>query len=308
MLIHRLTRCPSCRSESGDDLALGDRVLRRCRSCGLVHASEYADPEEVYRAGYFTDPDGDFGLDVLDEQFQRFLHFAGDARMRWLAEVAAPPGRLLDVGCGSGEVLAAAARAGWEASGVEPIAESAEIARSRGLDVRPTTLEASGLPGRSFDVVSAFHVVEHLTDAQPFIELLVAYTRPGGVVVVEVPNWDAQHRRSRGAAWPHLRPLEHVAHYTPQTLRTLLERAGLHDVRTDTPGFLWPEQHLGHMLEDLALMRLHPHLARFTRPLERTATPGRVPRPALFRLLLAVQRAYRATGRGPVVFATARVP
>src|SRR5207302_1496715 len=160
-------------------------------------------------------------------------------------------GRLLDVGCGTGEVLLAARARGWTAQGVEPERTGAEVARARGVDVRVSPLEQSGLPERSFDVVSAFHVLEHMPDSRAFLGTLARWARSGGFVTIEVPNWRSVQRRRLGADWPGLRPGEHLAHFTPETLRRALKEAGIEPVLTRSPVYLGPPQGLGHALDDL---------------------------------------------------------
>src|SRR3546814_16937324 len=72
--------------------------------------------------------------------------------------VAGKGGSILDVGCGTGDVLVAAAERGWRAAGVEPVPESAAIAVERGLDAPCALLPESGLPAASLDLVTASHL------------------------------------------------------------------------------------------------------------------------------------------------------
>jgi SAM-dependent methyltransferase len=241
--------------------------------------------------------------------FQEFLAHAAKSRLQMIEKVIAPPATILDVGCGTGEVLAVARERGWTTTGVEPVEQSARYAQEeRGLHVLSAMLEESGLPERSFDVVSAFHVVEHMTDAKSFLQTVSRWARPGGYVVVEVPNWHSFHRRNAGPGWNGLRPLEHVAHYGPATMRATLRRAGLTPVAVRTPGFLWHKQTLDHQLDDLGLY----HWKRRLRPLGRTGehngAPAVVPRRLTAQACLGLQAAYNRFGVGQVVFAIARVP
>lgn len=300
--------CPSCGGSSSTELLVGSHPLRKCDGCDLVHASEYADPDSVYVDGYLTGAT-DFGPpNTLDPEFQRFLVHCGHRRME-VAERALPGrGRLLDVGCGTGDALVAANERGWEAVGVEPVTESAEACVSRGLDVHCAMLQDSGLPERSFDVVTAFHVLEHMSDAKGFLELISRWARPGGIVMVEVPNFASVDRRRRGEAWIGLRPLEHIGHYTPATLEGTLSRAGLEEPKVRSLGFLWSEETLRQAFTDLALGRPR----RWHRPLaverERDGQPTLFPRPTTFRALRAVQSAYDVARAGPVIVGIGRVP
>lgn len=312
MKTYELRACPGCRAESSVEFRLGpDRVLRRCERCDLVFAPEYADPSEVYVEGYLRG-ETEFGLDVFDPLFQEFLLYAASRRLDLIERTARPPGRLLDVGCGSGEVLVAARERGWDVQGAEPVEESAAYAViERGLDVRAALLEESGIPEASADVVSAFHVLEHMSDGRAFLQSIARWARPGGHVVIEVPNWGSVHRRAYGAAWPGLRPLEHVAHYTPRTLATTMRRAALEVVAVHTPGFLWRRQTLAQMLHDLGAERLAP-AARRVRVLTQPYEVGGDQRVTTNRVgwwtLNAVQAAYGAARTGQVVLAIARVP
>jgi SAM-dependent methyltransferase len=234
-----LDRCPVCAATGGEEFTLGGADLRRCGSCGAVYSQRYEDPDAVYVDGYYTDESG-FGIDVRHPRFQAFLAEVNAARAALVGSVLGEPLSLLDVGCGTGDFLAAARDRGWgPLVGVDPIVESGEIARGRGLDVRTALLEDSGVePG--WDLVSAFHVLEHVPDCAEFLRLLARWARPGGCVVVESPNWGSHLRRVTGDGYVHLRPLEHLTHLTPETLRVAFARAGLEpvDVRTVT----WPSR------------------------------------------------------------------
>ncbi|MDP1821493.1 MAG: class I SAM-dependent methyltransferase [Acidimicrobiales bacterium] len=308
MEIHQLVRCPGCGDEGSTPVPLdGQHELRRCDRCDLVYASAYGDPDEIYVEGYLFG-ETEFGLDIFHPLFQEFLSFAAEKRLDVIERSRPARGSLLDVGCGSGEVLLAAQRRGWTVAGAEPVQQSASIAQSRGLDVRPALLQDTDLPERSWDVVTAFHVLEHITEGSAFLGLLARWARPGGLVVVEVPNWGSVDRMRKGASWPGVRPLEHVAHYQPDTLRRTMERAGLEPVVVRTLGFLWDQQTIEEQLRDLAIRRGRRLLRRLGRPTERDGQsevmPGRVTR----RALLAIQAAYDRMRRGQVVLGVARVP
>ncbi|CAN5613706.1 hypothetical protein BH20ACT2_BH20ACT2_20590 [soil metagenome] len=303
-----LRACPSCRATGSIGVALDEHPLRRCTTCDLVYAAEYADPDDIYKDGYLMGG-GTFGPpNVLDPVFHRFLLDAGRQRMAVIEKAIGGPGAMLDVGCGAGEVLLAAKERGWRTAGADPVEDSVTLARSRGLDVHAALLQDTGLPERSFDLVSAFHVVEHLTDSTAFLELIARWARPGGHVLVELPNWASVHRRRTGAQWPSLRPLEHLGHYSPDTLDATLRRAGLEPVLLRTMGFLWEGQTLDQALADLARQGWAPWFRR-SRLLVHERDDHRLePSAAGWRVLRAVQAAYDRRRAGQVVFAIARVP
>jgi SAM-dependent methyltransferase len=138
-----------------------------------------------------------------------------------------PPGDLLDVGTGHGDALDIAVERGWKAVGVEPIPAAQAVARANGHVVHLGRLQDLDLPPKSFDVVSASHVLEHLIDPVGFLRSLTRLTRRNGTVLVEVPNWSHSSRRRMGDQWDQLCPGEHVSFFTARTLKRTFRQAGL---------------------------------------------------------------------------------
>jgi len=307
-----LPACPVCQGHDFLDFDLGEgNLLRRCRGCETVSTSEYADPAEVYVDGYMFGEAGDFGLDVRHPTFQMYLARVARRRIELIERAfRAKGGSLLDVGSGTGEVLKAARDRGWATQGVEPERTAAEMAHGRGLAVEVSLLEDSGLPERSYDVVSAFHVLEHVPNSESFLRTLSRWARPGGLVTIEVPNFKSVQRRRLGKDWPGLRPLEHIVHFTPETLRRAFVSAGLEPVMVRSPAYVGPPQDLYHALTDLVR-----HGAKFRRIIEPPSPEREVDGQAVrypnrtgWAVLRLVEAVYDKAGAGAVVFGVARVP
>jgi SAM-dependent methyltransferase len=138
-----------------------------------------------------------------------------------------PPGRALDVGCGRGDLAAALVRRGWRADGIDPSETACELARARGVNARPGTLETLELERGAYDFALFHHSLEHTDDPARDLAAVSAALRPGGTLVVVAPNFGGwQARRFRGR-WYHLDLPRHRTHFTMRGLRTALERAGL---------------------------------------------------------------------------------
>lgn len=153
----------------------------------------------------------------------RFL----DAFPPWLGE-----GRLLDVGCATGRFLRRMQTLGWETAGIELDPEAA--ARARRVTPRVVVGDPAevAFPEGSFDVVTAFHVVEHLPDPLGALRNMLRWTAAGGLVVVEVPNLAGWGGRLFGRYWSGLELPRHLIQFTPETLTQMVERAGGRVVRT----------------------------------------------------------------------------
>jgi SAM-dependent methyltransferase len=205
----------------------------RCPACGMVRAA-ITDPAAVralYGASYYQVYGGlDAGYDA-DPERRRYE----SARRLRLVQRYVRRGRLLEIGSAMGYFLDAAKRAGFEPTGIEPARELARAARERfGVDARAGFVEDAELEPASFEAVCMWHVLEHIPEPQVVLRRLRGVLVPGGVLAVEVPNAASEEARHLGAAWPHWDPAHHVGHYTPASLRALVERAGYEVARLDT--------------------------------------------------------------------------
>lgn len=168
-----------------------------------------------------------------------YAAFAGDAglwtrlharvllrRLRWSCPPWVGAGRYLDVGCGSGSVLGLARSLGWRVSGIEMDAAAAAKARRFTGDVYVGDILDAPFPDASFDVVSAFHVPEHVVDPVTVVRRMVRWLAPNGLLVIEVPNAGGLGAALFGRAWVGLELPRHLSHFTPATLDRTVRAAG----------------------------------------------------------------------------------
>jgi 2-polyprenyl-3-methyl-5-hydroxy-6-metoxy-1,4-benzoquinol methylase len=195
-----------------------------CTACGTGRLHPMPDEDEIasfYPAAYYGDAGAKFRGPI--EWLVRAL---GARHARFLAEGLAPGARVLDLGCGRGVTLAALAEQGFEAHGVERSAEAARGADRRAqVRIAPTLVEA-GYPAGHFDAVVVWHVLEHLRAPDAALAEIRRVLRPGGRLVVAVPNFASWQARWAAAAWFHLDPPRHLHHFPLAALRGLLARSG----------------------------------------------------------------------------------
>jgi SAM-dependent methyltransferase len=154
-------------------------------------------------------------------------------RAAWLARKIkwdCPPwrgqGRYLDVGCGSGGSLGVAQALGWQAAGIEMDAAAAKKARQFTREIHVGDVLGAPFDAGRFDVVTAFHVLEHVPDPVAVIRRILEWLAPGGLAIIEVPNAGGLGARVFGKAWSGLELPRHLSHFTPASLARAVEQAG----------------------------------------------------------------------------------
>ena len=133
--------------------------------------------------------------------------------------------RLLDVGCGSGAFARLMSKRGFDAVGVEPFSLGRPVDEP-GLRLVRAPLERVRSDLGDFDVITMWHVLEHVASPRPTLESLRDHLRPGGVVVVSVPNFESWQSKFFEGGWFHLDPPRHITHFDHHTLRSLFDETG----------------------------------------------------------------------------------
>lgn len=211
--------------------------LLRCDACGLLFVDARGD-RYVFQEGGDAETRArvseqiagaaraDLHLDPEIEEAERVVRQRGLARRLDLIAEHRGRGRLLEVGCSGGDLLALALARGYTPQGVEPNQRLAEHAAAlAGVPVFPGTLSEARLPPGSADIAVMLHVIEHLPDPAAEVDRLYQVLVPGGLLVVETPSANNPVFRRAPGRWRQIIP-EHLWFYTPDTLRRLLEGHG----------------------------------------------------------------------------------
>lgn len=240
--------------------------VRLCAGCGLAYTSPRVRADklpELYDSGYFTSESaGDFGYASYTEDaagFRRTFDLKADYVERFVRG-----GRVLEVGCAAGFFLDALRARGYDVHGIEigsdVLAHARDVFGLPHLHLGP--LETYVAPPEPFDVVAMFDVIEHLADPTAALVRLRGLLKKGGVLVLQTQDVSSLARRVMGRKWTHFKQAEHVFHFSPATIRVLLERAGFDvlDVRKRGAG---KYVSIGFLIDRME--RFHPWLHRFAR-------------------------------------------
>ena len=214
--------CPVCGSGARSPWlhSLGFDLVR-CRGCGHRYSAEVL-PEADLAGTYYAEPDADIAARSLAAKRARFREYQDLIKLDF-----PKPGRVLDVGCNAGELLDLFREAGWSVAGVEASPGPAAYARKKlNSPVWQGSAEEVIPESESFDLITMTHVLEHVKRPGDLLVRLRRALRPGGAILIEVPNAaDPLLKLFRGYYRP-LCPGDHVSFFDEASLRRLLEASG----------------------------------------------------------------------------------
>ena len=196
--------CPMC---GGRDMATEFRSTNsydivRCRQCRLVFtdARTAPPPSELYPPFEQSDT-------AAQRSARQALSLFTLQRAR-LIEAARPSGRLLDYGAGAGQFARFMAGRGFDTVGLEPYSLGTTLEEKNLRLVRAPLAKVKAELG-TFDVITMWHVLEHLEQPLPLLKELRSMLAPGGVLVVSVPNFSSWQSELFKGGWFHLDPPRH---------------------------------------------------------------------------------------------------
>lgn len=211
-------KCPACGLTQNGTSVSELWSLIQCSACTHVFTTQLPDNRRFEASDYVAWRD------------QAKAEFVETARRRYRTvqeQIPEKHGRVLELGCSTGEVLAEFARNGWQAVGSDFSKLAIEAARERNPGItfynadEKDILDQEG-PG-SFDLIMAFHVIEHVPDIEQLMLTLRRLCKPDGHLFLAFPYWDAWSRKVFGDAWPDFAP-EHLHFFTRQSIDGWLRR------------------------------------------------------------------------------------
>ena len=227
--------CPACLSRQlvpflkvTDDRASKEIFeLYRCVQCGLVLTQNHPAEAEIGR--YYDTDDYISHSDKGTSIFERVYFFVRSRMARKkqaLIERYTQGKKLIDIGAGTGFFLAHMQKRGWAVTGIEPNAHAREVAlQSHGLKLAEPN-ELFALPALSADIITMWHVLEHVHRPEYYLKRIHEILNDRGALFLALPNhqsFDASFYGLHWAAWDVPR---HLWHFSPQAVKTMLQRAG----------------------------------------------------------------------------------
>ena len=157
--------------------------------------------------------------------FEKLYHFIKSValknKLNLINSLQPNKGKLLDIGAGTGEFLSVAKNDGWQTIGVEPSDRAKAIAKSKGVSFVEQTSE---LENNSFDVISMWHVLEHVPDLDAQIKELKRLLKPTGTLIIAVPNFKSFDAKYYGKFWAAYDVPIHFWHFSKTAIKLLFEK------------------------------------------------------------------------------------
>jgi SAM-dependent methyltransferase len=220
--------CPVCRDARRQAVVTQNGLaVVRCLRCGQRYVWPVPSDAElaaIYDPAYYRGGHGSVGFSdyaalapARRHMFSRHL----DRIERLVAK-----GRLLDVGCATGDFLLVAAQRGWEALGVDP-SPAREQAQSAGVRIVGRTIDDADVAPHSLDLITFWDVLEHLPDPVASLRRALELLTPGGLLAATVPNAGTAVARLSGRRWFGYKTAgEHLQFFDPATISRCFEAAG----------------------------------------------------------------------------------
>ncbi|NQW29964.1 MAG: class I SAM-dependent methyltransferase [Ignavibacteria bacterium] len=216
-----IVACPVCTHNSLTSYKVGRTPMWLCGNCGTTVTptdEQSALRNEHYQKKYFL-------VDPRPFKTEHHRYFRYPEYKQLIMEVRKympPPASWLDVGCDHGFFIDDARRLGYAVSGIEPGERARNYARSIGLQVA----EDINLVQGKFDVISMWHVLEHIPSPIEFLQNLHGMLETNGVLCIRVPDFDCLSRKLLKDNWIWFLPFLHPIHYNLQSLTTMLQSLG----------------------------------------------------------------------------------
>lgn len=230
--MQQITNCPVCKgTDFAHFLTCKDYTVSQesfnivsCKACSFKFTNPRPLDSEIGK--YYKSEDYVSHSDTKKGLINRLYHMVRTRTLKQKLDLISSyvsRGTILDYGCGTGMFLKTCADAGWESFGFEPDLDAKKLAEEKGLCV---AISKETLLGNKYDIISLWHVLEHVTDLDETLHFFSKSISDKGRLIIAVPNYTSADARHYKEFWAGYDVPRHIYHFEIGTLRKLLGNYG----------------------------------------------------------------------------------
>ncbi len=237
-----ISSCPVCNSPEiktyieGEDYFASKEAfnIEKCQSCGFLFTQNF--PAEEYIGSYYESPDyishSDSQKGLINSLYHKVRSYMLKSKARLIEEQTPRKGSLLDIGAGTGYFANEMKKRAWDVSAIEKNSQARQFIKDKwGIEAKDDET-LSNLPGNSFDVITLWHVLEHLEHLNEVMEKLYSILKEDGILIIALPNSASYDARKYKIFWGGYDLPRHLWHFNPETFKLLASQHGFEVKKT----------------------------------------------------------------------------
>lgn len=237
MPLEYLKNCPICDKNSFsnylnvEDYTVSHKefTIQQCNSCNFLLTNPRPPEDEI--GTYYQSTDyishHDVAKDMMSKIYISVRDYTINQKVKLINELSSKKGSLLDIGCGTGNFIQAVKKDGWQITGTEPDSGARTVASARVGDSIYEGIIAPQLTEKSFDVITLWHVLEHIHQLNENVIWVKDHLKEEGKIVIAVPNPQSHDAVKYGRFWAAYDVPRHLYHFTKASMKTLLDKHDL---------------------------------------------------------------------------------
>lgn len=190
---------------------------------------------------YYKSEDYISHTDAKRNVFEKVYHLvkgiALKRKLKLINAVTKNSKSLLDVGCGTGDFLQVASKSGWTITGIEPNEQARSIANKKTDNSVFDADKLFKLEEQSFDVITLWHVLEHLPELEEHFNVFDKLLKPEGVLIIAVPNYKSYDAKLYKEFWAAYDVPRHLWHFSQDSIKGLAKKVDMTLVKTEPMKF-----------------------------------------------------------------------
>lgn len=237
MPLETLKNCPVCNTSSFsnylnvEDYTVSHKQfnIQQCNSCYFLFTNPRPPAEEIgdyYKSEEYISHH-DESKTLMSKVYTSVRNYTIGRKVQMINELCKTKGTLLDVGCGTGNFIQACKQNGWMITGTEPDQEARNVASKRVGAAIVDSINHKELEGKSFDIITLWHVLEHIHLLNETVDWLKEHLNPNGKIIIAVPNPQSYDAEKYGMFWAAYDVPRHLYHFTKASMKKLMENHSL---------------------------------------------------------------------------------